>query len=159
MTTLQVSATQDMSTETILREVVPTAQLIMGGAMMADGVHFSASMREAGAAAKYITTSKNTYHENLIVQGTIDALSHRKDGHKEKVDIETLNIDAVMKKVDEIVPMLDSAGVHGTQTKTFLYGLAEAVVNASGSGFLGTGAKITEGEMKFLSDLKAHLQV
>jgi hypothetical protein len=45
------------------------------------------------------------------------------------------------------------------QTKNFIYGLAETVVNASGSGFMGTGERVNANEAKFLADLKTHLRV
>lgn len=133
--------------------------MVMNGAMKADGLQFSSSMREAGAAAKYITNSKSTYKGNPIIEGIIDSLSHRKGEFQEKVDLRTIDNSAVMAKVDEIVPVLDAAGAEGVQTKAFIYGLGEAVVGASGSGFMGSGEKITPEEEKFLNELKEHLRI
>jgi len=150
---------QTLDTRAILEKVVPAVQMVMNGAMKADGLQFSSSMREAGAAAKYLANSKNTYKGNPIVEGVIDSLSHRKGEFQEKVDLRTLDNTAVMTKVDEITPILDAAGEQGTQTKAFMYGLAEAVVGASGSKFMGSGEKITPEETKFLEELKEHLRI
>lgn len=150
---------QTMDTRAILEKVVPVVQMVMNGAMKADGLQFSSSMREAGAAAKYITNSKSTYKGNPIVEGVIDSLSRRKGEFQEKVDLRTLDNSTVFQKVEEIVPILEAAGEQGAQTKAFIYGLGEAVVGASGSGFMGSGEKITPGEIKFLNDLKEHLRV
>jgi hypothetical protein len=64
-----------------------------------------------------------------------------------------------MKNVDEIVPILEAEREQGTQTKSFLLGLARIMVNASGSGFMGSGERVNEAESKYLADLKAHLQL
>jgi hypothetical protein len=48
-----VTTAQAMSDRLILEEVVPAVQTVMGGAMKADGLQFSSSMR-VGAATKYI---------------------------------------------------------------------------------------------------------
>ncbi len=156
---MDASTTQKMELNAILDRVVPAAQMIMFGAMKADGLQFSASMRESGAAAKYLANSQNTYKDNYIVQGIVRSLSKRKGEHTEKADLRTLDTSEVMKKVDDINPILDGAMEQGTQTKSFLYGLAEAVVNASGSGFMGSGQRVTEDEAEFLAELKAHLRI
>ncbi len=151
------STAQSMDLNSVLNKVVPVAQMIMFGAIKAGGIHFSASMRESGAAAKYLANSQNTYKDNLVIQGIIRSLSKMRG---QKPDLRTLDPEEVMKGVDEINPILDAAPMQqGVQTKDFLYGLAEAVVNASGSGFMGSGERVSEGEAKFLADLKAHLSV
>ncbi len=150
------STAQKWDLNEVLDKVVPVAQMIMFGAMKSDGLQFSASMRESGAAAKYLANSQSTYQDNFIIQGIITSLSKMRG---QKPDLRTLDNDEVMKKVDEINPVLDGAMDQGAQTKIFLYGLAEAVVNASGSGFMGSGERVTEGETKFLSSLKEHLRI
>ncbi len=156
---MATSAVQQMDTNAILDKVVPVTQMVMDEAMMVGGMHLTSSMRESGAAAKFITNSKNTYKGNPIVEGVINSLSHRKGEHKEKIDVKNLAPGEVMRRVDEIDPILESAGEHGMQTKNFIYGLAETVVNASGSGFMGTGERVNANEAKFLGDLKAHLRI
>jgi hypothetical protein len=147
-----------MDTNAILEKVIPAVQTVMNGAMKADGLQFSSSMREAGAAAKFITSSQSTYKGNPIVEGIIKSLSHRKGEYQEKVDLRTLDNATVMQKVDEVAPILEAAGEWGVETKTFIYGLAEWVVGASGSGFMGSGERITPDEFKFLEELRAHLR-
>lgn len=154
-----VTTAQTMDNRLILEKVVPAVQMVMSGAMKADGLQFSSSMREAGAAAKYIANSKSTYKGNPIIEGVIDSMSHRKGEFQEKVDLRMLDDAAVMQRVDEVVPILDAAGEQGAQTKAFIYGLGEAVVGASGSGLMGSGERITSEEAKFLDELKEHLQL
>lgn len=156
---MATSAVQQMDTNAILDKVVPVTQMVMDGAIKVGGMHLTSSMRESGAAAKFIINSKNTYKGNPIVEGVIDSISHRKGEHKEKVDLKNLTPDEIMNRVDEIDPILESTGENGTQTKKFIYGLAETVVNASGSGFMGTGERVNANEAKFLSDLKEHLRI
>jgi hypothetical protein len=150
---------QTIDIKLILEKVVPAVQMVMSGAMKADGLQFSSGMREAGAAAKYIANSKSTYKGNPIIEGMIDSLSHRKGEFKEKVDLRILDDAAVMERVDEVVPTLDAAGEQGAHTKAFTYSLGEAVVGASGSGPMGSGERITPEEAKFLDELKEHLHI
>ncbi len=157
---MATSAIQQMDTNAILDKVVPVAQMVAVEAMKVGGMHFTASLREGGAAAKFVKNSKNTYKGNPIVEGLLQAFSQRKNWeHNEKLDYKNLNDKDVMKGVDEIEPILESAGEHGKQTKDFIFGLAEAMVSASGSGFMGTGERVSTNEAKFLDELKAHLRV
>ncbi len=64
-----------------------------------------------------------------------------------------------MKNVDGIVPVLEKEGERGSQTKRFLYDLAETMVSASGSGLIGTGERMNEDKSRFLADLKSHLLI
>lgn len=70
-----------------------------------------------------------------------------------------LESGVVMSKVDEMMSLLEAKGEQGAQTKAFLYGLAETMVSASGSGFMGAGERINEAEARFLVDLKEHLKI
>jgi hypothetical protein len=156
---METSAVQKMDVNKLVDMIVPVAWLVMEEAMKVGGLHLIPSMREGGAARKYASHSQNTYKGNPIVEGVINSINHRKEEHQEKVDIKNLDSAEVLKRVDEIDPLLVSAGEHGTQTKSFIYGLAETMVNASGSGFLGTGERVNANEAKFLADLKAHLRI
>lgn len=131
----------------------------MEGAMKVGGLHLAASLRAGGAGAKYIGRSKDTYKGNPIVEGVIGSIQRENRAKEERADLKGLDPADVMKKVDEIEPMLDTMGEQGAQTKNFLYGLAESMVNASGSGFMGSGEKVNEDESKYLDDLKAHLRL
>ena len=96
-------------------------------------------MREGGAARNYIGHSQKTYKDNPIVEGVIECINHGKGGPRENVDLKNLDPGDVMKNVDGIVPVLEKEGERGSQTKRFLYDLAETMVSASGSGLIGTG--------------------
>ena len=155
---METSAVQKMDTNTMVDKIVPVAWLVMEEAMKVGGLHITPSMRAGGAAAKYVNQSQNTYKGNPIVEGVINAI-HREGKQREKVDIKNLDSTEVMKKVDEINPILEAEGEQGTQTKNFIYGLAETMVSASGSGFMGSGKRVNENESKFLADLKTHLRI
>jgi hypothetical protein len=155
---METSAVQRLDTNAIVNMVVPVVWGVMEGAMKVGGLHLTASMREGGAASKYIRQSQGAYKANPIIAGVTNSIIHSK-GEREKVDLKSVDPAEVMKKVDEIVPILEAEREQGTQTKTFIYGLAKAMVGASGSGFMGTGEKVNENESKFLADLKAHLRI
>jgi hypothetical protein len=123
------------------------------------GLHIAPSARAIGASVKYIGHSKDTYKGNPIVEGVIDRISQWRGETNEKYDYKTLDSAEVMRNVDAIAPTLESEGEQGGQTKHFLYGLAEIMVNASGSAFMGTGERVNEDEARFLDDLKAHLRI
>jgi hypothetical protein len=159
METSAEESLQKMDTNTMVNKIVPVAWSVMEGAMKVGGLHLIPSMREGGAAAKYVKHSQNTYKGNPIVEGVIDSINQKKGEHKEKADLKNFDTTEVIKKVDEIQPILESGGDQGMQTKNFLYGLAETMVSASGSGFMGSGKKVNEDESKYLADLKAHLRI
>jgi hypothetical protein len=139
--------------------IVPVAWMIMEGAMKVGGLHITPSMRAGGAAVKYLNQSKNAYRGNPIVERVIDSIQSRKIERKDRVDLEKLDIGDVLKKVDDIYPILEEEREQGTQAKSFLLGLARIMVNASGSGFMGSGQRVNEDESKYLADLKAHLRL
>jgi hypothetical protein len=148
-----------MDVKMMVDKIVPVAWSIMEGAMKVGGLHITPSMRAGGAAAKYVSASQNTYKGNPIVEGVISSIQQRKGEKKEQVDLKNLDTAEVMKGVDDIVPILDAEGERGAQTKSFLYGLAESMVSASGSGFMGSGTRVNEDESRFLADLKTHLGI
>ena len=156
---METSSVHEMDTNLIVSKIVPVAWVVMEGAMKVGGLHITPSMRAGGAAAKYVSQSENTYKGNPIVEGVIHSIQKEKEEHKEKADLKSLDLTEVMRKVDEIEPLLETEGERGTQTKNFLYGMAETMANASGSGFLGTGKRVNEDEAKFLADLKGHLRI
>jgi hypothetical protein len=156
---METSAVQKTDVNAMVDKIVPVAWLVMEEAMKVGGMHLVPSMREGGAASKYVRQSQNTYKGNPIIEGVANSVINGKGRPKEKTDIKNLDSAEVMRRVDEISPILEPEGEQGTQTKNFIYGLAETMVNASGSGFMGTGKSVNESEAKFLADLKAHLRL
>ncbi len=156
---METSEVQKLSTEAIAERMEITAEMIMVEATKEGGMHFVPSARAIGASVKYIKGAKDTYRGNAIVEGTIERIGDWRGENNGKFDYRTLDAAEVLRNVDEIVPYLESEGEQGAQAKSFLYGLAEAMTGASGSGFMGTGERTNEGEAKFLDDLKAHLRM
>ena len=156
---METSSVQKMDTNTIVEKTVPVAWGIMAGAMKVGGLHITPSMRAGGAAAKYVNQSKSSYKGNPIVEGIISSVQQGEKDKREREDLKHVEIAEVLRRVEEITPLLDSAGESGVQTKSFLYGLAEAMVNASGSGFMGSGKRVNEDESRFLKDLSTRLRI
>ena len=155
---METSAVSRMDLKMMVERITPVAWMIMGGAMKVGGLKITPSMKAGGAAARYMGQSQNAYRGNPIVEGVISSIQDRKEDRKQ-VDLKNLDLADVMKNVDEIVPILEAEREQGTQTKSFLLGLARIMVNASGSGFMGSGERVNEAESKYLADLKAHLQL
>jgi hypothetical protein len=155
---MDTTAVQKMDKSMIVDKIVPVAWLVMEGAMRVGGLHLIPSLREGGAAARYIKESQTTYKSNLIVEGVIESINNKKGEPKEKVDLKNFDTAEVMKSLDEINPILEAEGEQGVQAKDFIYGLAEAMAGSSGSGYMGTGERVSEDEAKFLADIKAHLR-
>lgn len=156
---METSAVSRMSLSEKVEKVVPVAWLIMEGAMKVGGLRITPSMRAGGAAVKYLNQSKNAYKGNPVVEGVIGSIQDRKVDKKDQADLKKLDLSDVMKGVDEIEPILEADREQGTETKSFLLGLARIMVNASGSGFMGSGERVNEDESKYLADLKEHLRV
>lgn len=156
---METAAVQKADINAIVGKVEEVAWLIMEAATKEGGMHLAPSARAIGASVKYIRQAKDTYRGNPIVEGAIDRIAHQRGKPEAMVDVQELESGVVMSKVDEMMSLLEAEGEQGAQTKAFLYGLAETMVSASGSGFMGTGERINEAEAKFLADLKEHLKI
>jgi|GEM_PF-2276115 len=156
---METSTVPRADLRTIVDNVDLVAKMILVVATKEGGMHPTSSARAIGASVKYIGQAKDAYRGNLIVEGTIERISHWRGETDERFDYKTIDSAEVMRNVDALAPVLDAAGEQGAQTKAFLYGIAGSMVNASGSGFMGTGPRLNENEARFLADLKAHLGV
>lgn len=156
---MEASAVSRMDLSTKVEKIVPVAWLIMEGAMKVGGLRITPSMRAGGAAVKYLNQSKNAYRGNPIVEGVIGSIQDRKIEKKDQIDLKNLDLNDVMHRIDEIEPILEVDREQGVETKSFLLGLARIMVNASGSGFMGSGERVNENESKYLADLKEHLRI
>ena len=156
---METSAVQKTDMSAIVDKVERAAWRIMGEATIEGGMHWAPSARAIGAVVKYIGRSEDTYRDNPIVGSVIGSIRRTKGEPGDKVDFKTLDAAEVMRAADEVAPMLEAEGERGAQTKAFLYGLAETMVSASGSGLMGMGKRVNEDEARFLADLRAHLRI
>ena len=155
---METTAVQKADINAIVGKVEEVAWLVIEAATKEGGLRVAPSARAIGASVKYIRQAKDTYRGNPIVEGAIDRIAHQRGKPEAMVDVKELDSDLVMTKVDEMMPLLEAEGEHGAQARAFIYALAETMVGASGSGFMGTGPRVNEGEARFLADLKAHLR-
>ena len=121
---MDIVTTQTTGLRSMLGKVVPVTQLIMSVVMNANGFHLPSSMRESGAAANHLVSSRHAYKGNYIVQGVIGALSERNGEHTERFDLRMLDSSEVMRRASEIKPVPDAALEQGAQTKSFRMALS-----------------------------------
>jgi hypothetical protein len=154
---METTVERSVDFKAIVDKAEEVAWLVMEEATKEGGLHMAPSARAIGASVKFIRGARETYKGNPIVEGVIDRISRQRGKPEAMVDVKELSSALVMAKVDSLMPLLEAEGEHGAQTRAFIYALAETMVSASGSGFLGTGERVNEGEARFLADLKMHL--
>lgn len=135
------------------RELTELPALIIGAMMKVDGPGFLKGWREASAGLDYFGAALKRFSDNAAVLRVLAYMERELPG-----DIGAIDYDDVLARVDRIDALLagtpDAPGY-----KQFIYGLAEAVANASGAGLFGRGPKVSEREAAFLAELRARLGV
>lgn len=154
---METAAVQRADASAIADKAEEVAWLVMEMATKEGGLRVIPSARAIGASVKYIRRSKETFQGDPVVEEVIGRIARQRDKPEAMVDVKELDSDLVMSRVDEMVRLLEAEEDRGTRTRAFIYGLAEAMVNASGSGHTGSGERVNEAEARFLADLRAHL--
>lgn len=115
--------------------------------------------KELHAMIKAVVEAKANYAGNPLVQAVIADFESKAD--TQPAPPEKKNSDAILADIGQIVAIVDAkaAGDEARGFKTFLFGISEQVANASGSGFLGFGEKVSDDEKAFLTKLKSTLSV
>lgn len=116
--------------------------------------------KELHAMIKAVVEAKASYTGNPLVQAVI-ADFETKSTDAPPAPPEKKNSDAILADIGQVVAIVDAkaAGDEARGFKTFLFGISEQVANASGSGFLGFGEKVSDDEKAFLAKLKSTLSV
>jgi hypothetical protein len=140
----------------IVQGLLPILSSVMGGALGSSDAGFLGKLREGAAAGDFIHDAAQEFAGNSIISGLIEMVT---DGGKlrELLPDGPSDMAATLEQVGGLDALLGDAGEEGTQVKQFVYGFAERIANASGSGFFGGGDKVSEGEAQFLNELKAKL--
>ncbi len=156
---METAAVQKANVGAIADKVEEVAWLVMELATKEGGLRVMPSAMAIGASVKYIRQSRETFRGDPFVEEVIGRISRQRSKPEAMVDVKELDSALVMSKVDEMVRLLEAEEDRGTRTRTFIYGLAEAMVSASGSGHTGSGERVNEAEARFLADLREHLRL
>jgi hypothetical protein len=145
-------------------DLVEIFAAVIAGIMFSEKLGPFKAVRETLALAGFLTTAEKKYGDNTTVQQIIkhmkDESADAKNHPPQNIKLGEGSVDThgILTRIAEVNTILadspDAAGV-----KQFLYELAEAVANASGSGFLGLGQKISPQETEFLQGLKQTLGI
>lgn len=152
-----------MDIEATVHALIPIIQQIIQGVMKSNGVGLFSAVSMAKGLADFLKEAPTRFVGNDIVSGIIKSVLHEgtegdtSHAPDEPYSLADLDLSAVLGKVGKVNDLLASTGEVGTQTKTFIYELGEAVAKASGSGLFGSGEKINAQEADFLSKLKTVL--
>lgn len=140
----------------VVSQLLPVVQQVVAGALMTGGSGFFGKLKEAGAISGFLTEAAEQFQGNSIIQGVISSISKGGDLLGD-IDLNNLDLGAVMTQVGDIGGLLNSLGDEGGQIKQFIFGLAERIVGASGSGLFGSGEKVNPQEQDFLNNLRQTL--
>jgi hypothetical protein len=140
----------------IVQGLLPVLKSVMGGALGSSDAGFIGKLREGAAAGDFIHDAAEQFAGNSIIGGLIELVT---DGGKlrDLIPEAPTEAGAVLEQIGGLDTLLADAGEEGNQVKQFVFGFAERIANASGSGFFGGGDKVSAGEAQFLTDLKAKL--
>lgn len=137
--------------------VTDAASLVALGVSIADWGAIS-FMKEIAALTKGIKAAQKTFADCELVLDVIQGLGDMGDMPLPEVDRDRVG-DFVMPRVREGLRVVDARASQSERVayRKFLTWVAETMANASGEGFLGMGAAVSEKERKFLSELQAVL--
>jgi hypothetical protein len=151
-----------------LKEIVKGAMLIGMGVAMADMGVVSTAI-EASAMSKEMMGAAAKYPNNSIIQAAFSVEAMR--GGSLKIDKPDVKAEDVANGafVDKAIASVNSAiaKMEGKATaaeiqeyKSFVYGVAQAVAEAAGSGLFGRGdVKVSDQEAAALTKIKAAMGV
>jgi hypothetical protein len=119
---------------------------------------------EAIAMTKQFENVANKYPNNSIIQAAFSK-EVLKDAKIESVDMSGedvqpgIFVERTLAAVTEAIQLVEgrASAEEITQFKQFIYDCGSAVAQAAGSGFAGTGAKVSEKEAALLNRVKTTL--
>jgi hypothetical protein len=117
------------------------------------------TMREFRDGIKFITSAKNRYPRNALIQNMVVGAD------KAIQDVQTYTVNerqeavwAYQRRIDEAVGLLVN-DEEAREFKLVLVELAQAVAGAAGFGIFGSGEKVSVAEATFIDALKRRLGV
>lgn len=138
---------------------------IVAGAINTADFTFFSFVKEVFVLSEYLEGAKSKYKNNELLQSLLSVVldeDYQKQGEKAtKVEVETFEefLDAACQQLKETVAIAYQTATtqEVEEYKEFLYEIANKVANASGSGWFGTGEKVSEKEVVVLHKFKVAL--
>lgn len=138
--------------------------LVAGAINTADFTFFS-FLKEVFVLTNYLDKAKSEYKDNELITSLLETVT--KEDYKQqtenakKVEVETFEefIEAACQALREVVAIADKKATpqEAEGYRKFLYEVADKVANASGSGWFGTGVKVSKTESFVLDKFKTAL--
>lgn len=130
--------------------LMEAAAAVLMAAVTADRTGPIAYLREMMAGGSYIYEARRRYADNALVQalfeGKMNEEVHTVDGSHQALLDDISLANSILEHDDE-----------GREFRTFLYGLAERVVESARIRWFGP--KVTDAEEEFLAELRKRLEL
>jgi hypothetical protein len=133
--------------------IITAIRGIIDGVMNTGGSGVVGRAREMTAFTQYLSGAPALFGDNPLIEQLLGGLS----------DPSFLTNASSLKDPNDLFDAMGNLGAGlpqdeaGTGLRQFIYGLAESVAGASGSGLFGTGKKFDDHEANFLDFLKEKL--
>jgi hypothetical protein len=151
-----------------LKEIVSAAMMVGMGVAMADMGIISTAI-EASAMSQEIMGAATKYPNNSIIQAAFSVEAMRGGSLKvDKPDVKPEDVasgafvDKAIAAVTSVIASMEGKATAAeiSEYKSFIYGVAEAVAEAAGSGLFGRGEpKVSDKEAAALTKIKAAMGV
>lgn len=148
-----------MERDDIVSQLLPIIQQIVGSVLKLGGSGVFGRMKEAGSLMDYFGRATTQFTGNDIIEELLrKMMSTEEDADMPRTDLNELDPQLALDEAGHIETLLASFGPGVTQQiKEFIFGAADAVAGAAGTGLFGSGDKVTPEEQQFLSQLKSKL--
>lgn len=141
----------------LIGQIFPALQDIIASVMKVGGSGLFGKMRETKSLIDFAQNAAVQFAGNDIVGGLVQRILDPDGDGDLNLDFESLNPADVLGSLGGLNNLLAGFGEQGAQVKQFLYGAAESVAGAAGTGLMGSGQKVNANEQNFLEQLKATL--
>lgn len=151
-----------------LKEIVSGAMMVGMGVAMADMGIVSTAI-EASAMSKEIMGAATKYPNNSIIQAAFSTEAMRAGSLKvDKPDVKAEDVasgafvDRAIAAINSVIASMEGKATAAeiSEYKAFIYGVAEAVAEAAGSGLFGRGEpKVSDKEAAALTKIKTAMGV
>jgi len=155
--------TREQFTDDEWKQASALPGLVVMAASLSDG-KMMPSIRELQAGTEVLAAGAQKYPDNLLLQQLKEGMSAAKEESSEEIKQDKAGsvAEVVEKLVEEIQESVDVIKAKVTadeffQVREVLEGAASAVVERIGSGFMGSGEKVSESEKAFVERLRTIL--
>jgi hypothetical protein len=137
--------------------------LVVMAASLSDG-KMMPSIRELQAGASALAAGAQQYPDNLVLQQLKDGMNAAKEESSEEIKADKVAsvaevVDKLVGEIEESVALLKSKVTvdEFVQLREVLEATANAVVERIGTGFMGSGDKVSDTEKAFVERLRTIL--